>query len=332
VLPSLTYGSTAARMCHMRHFASIAGLVLACFLRPAIAAEYSFASDQAVVGAIQSVKIKASDTLLDIARAYDIGYVQLVAANPGIDPWLPGAGKTVIIPSEYILPDAPRTGIVVNLGERRIFYFPPDGGQVETFPAGVGVEAKATPLGTTRVVLKETAPVWIPPPSIRTERPELPAMIGPGPDNPLGAFALRLGWTNYLIHGTNKPDSVGRNVSHGCLHLYPEDIARLFKEVPVGMPVRVIDQPAEIAWVGDRLMIEAHADKDQADAIDIGQAFAPMMPKALLTQVALLAAQRAAPVDWEAVRKAGLERRGIPVAVATAAPSVELSATGADLR
>lgn len=295
-------------------------------LAPTFAAEYSLAPDQAAVGATQSRVTGANDTLLDLAREYDVGYVQLIAANPGIDPWLPRAGTKVTIPSYYILPDAPRTGIVVNLAERRVFYYPPEGGRVVTYPAGIAVADGATPLGTTRVVLKEVAPVWIPPPSIRAERPELPLSIGAGPDNPLGDFALRLGWTNYLIHGTNKPDSVGRNVSHGCLHLYPEDIAALFASTAVGTPVRVIAQAAEVAWIGDRLFVEIHPSKAQADDIDIGKPFHPDIPQELITRVATMAGDRQDLVDWEAVRRAGIERRGIPIPV-TSFPALRVSET-----
>jgi L,D-transpeptidase ErfK/SrfK len=293
---------------------------------PAFAAEYSLVPAQAAVGAMQSRVTGANDTLLDIAREYDVGYVQLIAANPGIDPWFPGVGTKVTIPSYYILPDAPRTGIVVNLAERRIFYFTPEGGRVVTFPAGIAVEDGATPLGLTRVVSKEAAPVWIPPPSIRAERPELPLVVGPGPDNPLGDFALRLGWTNYLVHGTNKPVSVGRNVSHVCLHLYPEDIAALFASTAVGTPVRVIEEAAEVAWIGDRLFVEAHPSKAQADDIDMGKPFSPDMPQKLISRVAMLAGDRQGLVDWEAVRRAGIERRGIPIPV-TNFPALRVSDT-----
>ncbi len=294
------------------------GIVIGLYLVPAAAAEYPLAPGQVAVGAVETRITTASDTLLDIAREYDLGYVQLVAANPGIDPWFPGAGKAVTIPSYYILPDAPRKGIVINLAERRIFYYPAEGGRVVTYPAGVAVGGRTTPRGTTRVVRKEEAPIWVPPPSIRAERPELPAAIGPGPDNPLGEFALRLGWTNYLIHGTNKPDSVGRNVSHGCLHLYPEDIAALFHDVLIGTPVRVIDRAGAAAWVDGRLLVEVHPSKTQADAIDDGETFKPELPQQLAKRIAAVAGDQSHRVDWGAVRRAELERRGLPVAVANA--------------
>ena len=282
------------------------------------AAEFPLAKGQVAVGQVDTATTKDGDTMLDLARQYDDGYVDFIAANPGIDPWNPGAGKNVAVPNMFILPDAPRTGIVINLAERRVFYFPPGGKTVETYPAGVGVQAGATPLGVTTVVRKEDGPVWIPPPSIRAERPDLPAAIYPGPDDPLGDYALRLGWTNYLIHGTNKPDSVGRNVSHGCLHIYPEDIERLFHEVPVGTPVRSINQSVEAGWIDGRLYVEVHPSKDQADEIDYSQPMTPAAPQDLMQRVAKAAGDRADLVDWDAVRAAGLAATGIPTAVTPA--------------
>lgn len=295
------------------------------FVAPSFAAEFPLARDQVAVGAIGTDTTKDSDTLLDLARQFDDGYVDFIAANPGIDPWVPGAGKPIAAPNFFILPDAPRTGIVVNLAERRLYYFPAGGKTVETYPAGVGVEADATPLGITHVVRKENGPVWIPPPSIRAERPDLPIAIYPGPDDPLGDFALRLGWENYLIHGTNKPDSVGRNVSHGCLHLYPEDIARLFHEVPVGTQVRVISQPVKAGWIDGRLYVEIHPDKDQADEIDYNRPMTPAVPPELMERVAAAAGDRIDLVDWDAVHAAGLAASGIPTAITPAPPDLEAS-------
>ena len=292
---------------------------------PASAAEFPLAKGQVAVGAIDTVTTKDHDTMLDLARQFDDGYVQFMTANPGIDPWQPGVGTTVTVPNQYILPDAPRTGIVVNLAERRIFYFPPGGKTVETYPAGVGVKADMTPLGVTHVVRKEDGPVWIPPPSIRAEHPDLPIAIYPGPDDPLGDYALRLGWNNYLIHGTNKPDSVGRNVSHGCLHIYPEDIARLFQEVPVGTQVRVIAEAVEAGWIDGRLYVEVHASKQQADEVDISQPMTPAAPAELIQRVADAAGDRADLVDWDAVQQAGLAATGIPTPVTPAAADLQAS-------
>ena len=282
---------------------------------PAAAAEFPLAPDQAAVGAVETDAAKASDNLLDLARRYDLGYVDFIAANPGVNPWSPGAGRSITVPRFFILPDAPRAGIVINLAARRLYYFPPGGTTVETYPVGVGVEDGATPLGVTTVVRKEPAPVWIPPPSIRAERPDLPAFIPPGPDDPLGDYALRTGWNNILIHGTNKPDSVGRNVSHGCFHLYPEDIARLFAEVRVGTPVRVVSQAVATAWIGGRLYVVVHPSKAQADQIDYGEPMTPAIPQDLVSRVEAAAGDRAGQVDWDAVARAGRGATGLPTPV-----------------
>ena len=296
----------------------LSGLAVALLATPAIAAEFALASDQRAVGEVGYYTTHRQDTLLDLARSYDLGFTQLMAANRGIDPWLPGAGRRITLPEHYLLPDAPRTGIVVNLAEQRLYYFPPGGGRFETYPIGVGVEGLSTPLGTTRVIRKEVDPTWYPPPSIHAEDPDLPAAMPPGPDNPLGAFALHLGWRGYLIHGTNKPDGVGRNVSHGCLHLYPEDIERLFREVPVGTPVRVVSQEVKAAWIGDGLYVQVHPSKSQAEAIDVTGSFAPKIPPDLVARVTDAVGNRTVQVDWDAVRRAGITRTGLPVRIADA--------------
>ncbi len=297
---------------------AIAALLMAAAIMPAAASDYSLAPGQAAVGVVGTYVARANDILLDTARDHDLGFTQLMAANPGVNPWLPGAGKRIVLPSRYILPDAPHQGIVINLAEQRLFYFPPGGDRVETFPIGIGVIDATTPLGATRVTDKTPNPTWHPPPSIRAEEPDLPAAIPPGPDNPLGAFALRLGWPNYLIHGTNKPDGVGRNVSHGCIRLYPEDIARLFREVSIGTPVRVVDQEVKTAWIGNTLYVEVHTSKAQAEEIATKGSFKASDPPDLVARVTAAAQTRGARIAWYALRRAGLERTGLLVAVAKA--------------
>jgi L,D-transpeptidase ErfK/SrfK len=290
------------------------------WLTDAVAAEYSFAPDDRVVGNLSDYVAQPGDNLADIARRLDIGYTEMLAANPGVDPWSPGVGRQLTIPALYILPDGPRRGIVLNLADRRLYYFQP-GNRVLTYPIGIGAIGFTTPLSTTTVVRKEPNPTWVPPPSIHAENPDLPAAVGPGPDNPLGAFALRLGWKNYLIHGTNKPDGVGRNVSHGCIHLYPEDIEELFATVPVGTPVRVIEQPAGAAWIGIGLYVEVHPSKEQADEIDTEQQMTPQPAAGLRDAVAAVAGQYSQTVDWRAVDRASLERSGLPVEIARRPPA-----------
>lgn len=219
-----------------------------------------------VVGEVGSAIVAEGETLLDIARVHDLGYNEITAANPGVDPWLPPPGSTVVLPTRFVLPAAPRRGIIVNLAEMRLYYYPEQAGhppEVLTFPIGIGQEGWGTPLGVTEVIGKIKDPSWTVPASIREEHERmgdpLPGIVPPGPDNPLGAYALRLGMSSYLIHGTNKPYGIGRRASHGCVRLYPEDIEMLFQRVTVSTPVWIIDQPYKLGRNGTGLVLEAHA-------------------------------------------------------------------------
>jgi L,D-transpeptidase ErfK/SrfK len=281
----------------------------------AVAREFPLAPGQAAVGDIGDYVTQYKDTLLDVARNNDLGYTQLVMANRGVDPWIPGKDKKIVLPQFYLLPEGPRRGIVLNLPEQRVFYFPPGGKTVETYPIGAGVQGWITPTGTTRIVAKKVHPGWSPPPSIRKERPELPAYVPPGPDNPMGDLAMALGWPSYYLHGTNKPYGVGRNVSHGCIHFYPEDIERLFHEVAVGTPVRVIEEEVVTGWIRDRLYVAVFPTKEQVDQIDIEQPMPRIMPPDLVERVKAAAGAQVDRVDWSLVTRLGLERNGIPTAV-----------------
>ncbi len=240
-------------------------------LAPLGANRFTFVAGQDVVGQVQVVRARYTDTFVDFARAYGLGYDDLVAANPGIDPWLPGAGTAIVLPTRYVLPLAPRRGIVLNVAAKRLFWYPPvaDGEPqvVETFPVGIGRAGWSTPTGTTTVVSKARDPIWYVPRSVREEHraagDPLPRQVPPGPDNPLGRHVLSLGIAGYLIHGTNKPAGVGMRVSHGCVRLFPEDIAYVYDHVPVGTPVRIVNQPVLFGWDGDELYLEAHAPLDE---------------------------------------------------------------------
>lgn len=208
-------------------------------------ASHEFSFDPAredVVGTLQVIIANEEDTFSDIARRFNLGYEEIVSANPGIDPWLPGAGTEIVIPTRFVLPDAPRTGIVVNLAAMRLFYFPKvnagEPQKVITHPLGIGRVEWKTPEGTTRITAKQENPAWIPTPSIRKEYAKngnpLPGIVPPGPGNPMGTHVLRLAWPSYAIHGTDKPPSIGLRGSHGCLRMYPEDIAHIYNDVPIG--------------------------------------------------------------------------------------------------
>jgi L,D-transpeptidase ErfK/SrfK len=222
--------------------------------------------DVDLIGEIRVVRAAQEDTLIDIARRYSLGYEEIVKANPGVNRWVPGKGMPVVLPTRYILPDAPREGIVLNISEMRLYYYPkPAPGEkpvVITFPVSIGRMDWKTPLGETKIVRKQEDPPWYPPESIKAEHAAegeiLPDMIPGGPDNPLGRYALRLGIPGYLIHSTNKPYGIGMRVTHGCVRMYPENIEKLFPLVDVGTPVRIVNQPAKIGKLADVLFLEAH--------------------------------------------------------------------------
>ncbi len=224
-----------------------------------------------VIGKIDRIKADESDTLLDIARRYGFGYQDMKLVNPDVDTWLPTHGQEVTLPSQFILPVAPMQGLVLNIPEMRLYYYPPKlkgkPQEVITYPLGVGREGWKTPYLKTKIVEKKANPNWYPPESIRKEHEEagdpLPKVVKAGPDNPLGAFAMRLGNRDYLIHGTNKPYGIGMRVSHGCIRLYPEDIEALFKEVSLKTPVNIINQPYKIGVKDNVIYLEAHPFLDE---------------------------------------------------------------------
>jgi L,D-transpeptidase ErfK/SrfK len=220
-----------------------------------------------VVGYVQKTTVGPDDTMPDIARRFDVGYEEILLANPGVDPWLPGVGREVIVPTQFVLPAAPHEGVVVNVAAMRIFYYPPrkkgEPQLVYTHPIGIGRVGWKTPEGTTKIVSRQKDPVWVVPKSVREEHAEdgekLPAVVPAGPDNPLGQYAFRLSWPSYLIHGTNKPYGVGMRSSHGCMRLYPEDIAVFFDLIPIGTKVTVVNQPYLFGWRDGVLYMQAYA-------------------------------------------------------------------------
>lgn len=234
--------------------------------------------EQTVVGEPQIVLAGAQDTFSDLARAYGLGYDDLIAANPELDPWLPGDGTPVLLPTQYVLPDAPKRGVILNIASKRLFYYPkPVEGelqQVLTFPIGIGRVGWETPLGETTVVAKAENPSWWVPVSVRREHAEmgdpLPSLVPPGPDNPLGTRVLKLDMPGYLIHGTNQPYGVGMRVSHGCVRLYPENIEFLYSLVEVGEFVTIMNEPYQMGTNDGVLYFEAHAplEDDTVNAAD----------------------------------------------------------------
>ncbi len=208
------------------------------------------------------------DTLLDIARNFDLGQNEILLANPNVDRWMPGEKTRVRIPNQRLLPDTPHDGLTLNLPEYRLYYYPKPvkGGmrKVMTHPISIGRLDWDTPLGKTRIIEKKRNPTWTPPQSIKEEHAAqgeiLPDVVPAGPDNPLGLFALRLAVPGYLIHSTNKPYGVGMRVSHGCIRMYPEDIEKIFPIIKTGTPVYIVNQAIKVGWSGSRLLIEVYPE------------------------------------------------------------------------
>lgn len=216
-----------------------------------------------VIGYHRVIKTEYKDTFADLALKEGVGFLALMAANPTVDVWVPGEGTEVVLPTTMILPPGPRKGIVINLAELRLYYYPPKEPVVMVYPIGIGRKGWETPLGKTKITQKVPNPSWRPPESIRQERAEkgefLPKVIPPGPSNPLGKFAMRLGFRgSYLIHGTNLDFGVGMRVSHGCIRLFPRDIEELFSWVDPATPVRVIHEPYKIGRLNGEVYVEAH--------------------------------------------------------------------------
>lgn len=266
------------------------------------------------VGEIKTYKARSDDTLLSIGERYGLGYVELRSANPAMDPWRPGAGTFVVLPTMHLLPDAPRRGIVVNLSEMRMYHYSKDG--IKTYPIGIGREGFSTPIGTTSVTRKAVGPVWTPTERMRREDPSLPATVGAGPENPLGTHALYLGWPQYLLHGTNKPWGIGRRVSSGCVRMYNQHAEELYKQVAVGTPVTVIRQGIKFGWIGEMLYIEAHPDEALADQVErVGSTKDYKVPSDIFDNLGRAAGKARDRIDWKAVREALRERRGYPVPI-----------------
>lgn len=299
------------------------GAVLACVVAgPGVfPADAEPGSDVPVmIGEVQHYTTRHEDTLLGIARRFDLGFVELVAANPGVDPWLPGEGVRLTLPTGHLIPHAPRRGIVINLADQRLYFFPPQGADPLTFPVGTGRCGFETPTAVTRVEEKQKDPTWFPPASILAERPDLPAAVPPGPDNPLGAYAIYLELSDYVIHGTNQPLGIGRRVSHGCIRLYPEDIATLFPLIAVGTSVTIIDQAVKTGWVQGELYLEVHPTQAQADEVEATGRVMPGPVRGLTTRIADAAGKQINRVDWSAVYEAARHRRGVPVVVTVPPP------------
>lgn len=205
--------------------------------------------------------IKDKDTLVDLAVYFKVGYYHLTLANPGIDPWVPPVNQKIVIPKKILIPEEflnPSQSIVINIAEKRLYYFKNQ--YFFVAPIGIGVEGSLPPLGVYTIVDKKEKPHWYPPPSIRKEDPSLPEVVPPGPENPMGDYVLYLSRGLYAIHGTNKIYSIGRRTTHGCFRLYPEHIKFLYENVPVGTLVKIVYEPYKIAFQNGKIYLQIYPD------------------------------------------------------------------------
>lgn len=269
----------------------VLSLLISLLPSPVIAEEgYPYSLNTTLIGTMRYYEVKEDESLIEIARIFNLGFNEIADANPRLDPFVPPPGKKIKIPTLWILPEKrPPGGIVINLSEMRLYYFLKKGKKrlVETYPVGIGDEGVETPTGVFKITHKIEAPAWHVPESIRKERPELPPIVPPGPDNPLGSHALRLSNSSILIHGTDKPWGIGRRVSHGCIRLYPEDIVKLFYDVNVGLDVYIVREPIKIGRKGKELYIEIHKDSAFNDMNYFDEAIKALVKKDLISYVEL---------------------------------------------
>src|ERR1700683_923306 len=297
---------------------------------PGATERFELATGDDMAGIVQVVTPDKEDTLTDIARRFNVGYEEILRANPKVDPWLPGEGREIVVPSQFILPNAPRTGIVINIAAMRIFYFPPlkkgERPVVFTHPIGIGKVGWRTPEGVTKIVRRQKDPIWTVPVSVRKEHhengEELDPVIGPGPDNPLGKYAFYLQWPSYLIHGTNKPAGVGLRSSHGCIRLYPEDIEQFFTMVPIGTEVRVVNQPFVFGWHEGQLYMQPF-DVLEDDTREWAKAPRKLLSRSLATTLQQQLNMQHQQINWAEVSELTHGPRGVPVPVTVSGAPLE---------
>ncbi|HWX36892.1 MAG TPA: L,D-transpeptidase family protein [Steroidobacteraceae bacterium] len=283
-----------------------------------------------IVGHIQKTVIGKDDTLPDVARRFDVGYEEMLLANPGVDPWLPGAGREVVVPTEFVLPAAPHEGLVVNVAAMRVYYFPPhkkgEPQVVYTHPIGIGKVGWKTPEGTTKIVSRQKDPIWVVPKSVRDEHAKdgdmLPAQVPPGPDNPLGAYEFRLEWPSYLLHGTNKPYGVGMRSSHGCMRMYPEDIAVFFDLLPIGTKVTVVNQPYVFGWRDGTLYLQAYTVMED-DSRDWSKNRKRLLTHLLNPKLQKKISDHDKEIDWQRLGDLAHAPRAVPVPITGGQPGID---------
>lgn len=280
---------------------------------------FDYDAMNSVIGSITETFSNQEQTLPDIARIHDLGYHEIKLANPDVDTWIPGDRQKIILPKNFILPVAKQEGIVVNIPEMRLYYFPPvangESRQVITHPIGIGREGWSTPYVNTKIIQKKKDPHWYPPESVREhyalEGKILPKVVKPGPENPLGNFAMRLGLPAYLIHGTNRPYGVGMRVSSGCIRLYPEDIESLFSKITLGTKVNIVNQPYKVGILNQKIYLEANPFLDEDAELFDGNL------TSVVKMLVSLSKENAYDIDWDLAKSVIDKRTGVPVEIGT---------------
>ncbi len=286
--------------------------------------DFFVAKEDDVIGRLAVIKLEKGDTLPDMARHFSLGINTVSAANPGIDIWVPEAGGRILLPLSFILPDTHRKGIVINLAAMRLFYFRKDGKllAVSTYPVGIGTTEQPTPMGKMYITRKKFRPTWYVPTVIakdhRKKGDPLPANVPPGPLNPLGEYALYLSKSGYLVHGTNKPASIGIRATYGCIRLYPEDIKRLYQNTPPKTPVRIVNQPYLVGQRDGIIYLEAHRPFEESGAAELKKAYAKLRN---------IEKKSGHTLDWKKVGKVMGEARGLPVPLFDIRHGNEMNAT-----
>jgi L,D-transpeptidase ErfK/SrfK len=298
-------------------FARCLSLAALCAVGPVSALEFPLPPPgEDIIGSVQTITAKYEDTFADLATQYDLGYLEMIAANPGIDAWLPGAGTQVILPTRFILPPGPREGIVINLAEYRLYYYPKGRNVVYTFPLGIGREGWGSPVSTTKVTAKTPNPTWTPPASVKAEHAAdgdiLPNVVPAGPDNPLGPFKFGLGLPGYLIHGSNKKFGIGMRTSHGCFRMYNNNVLEMADMVPVGTTVRIMNEPYKFGVSGGKVFLEAHTPLDESGNPSVVDKHTAVI-NALLKREDLANNLR---INWDEVRDVVAAEDGMPVEIA----------------
>lgn len=283
-------------------------------------------SGEDIVGEVMTVRVADhKDTINTYAEAYGLGFRQIVAANPGVNPWVPGEGRELVLPLQFILPPGERKGIVINLAEFRMYHYQPDGRTVDTYPIGIGREGWETPLVAAKVLNVIKDPTWVPTASIRADWAangrRLPAVVPPGPDNPMGKWAIRLSAPSYYIHGTNKDLGIGMRVSAGCIRMYNPDVEQFARRVAGNTPVRIVNVPVKVGWKGGEMYVEVHEALEEQRGYHV-----PEADVADAIHLANRIAHAPVQIDWIDAKAAAVDQSGMPVRVSATANTASIAA------